>query len=129
MLYELYLPFPPTVNSYYVKHGKGVYISNKGRKFRDETAEAVIEQLPGVHIDEPFLIEIVLFPPDRRKRDQDNYNKAILDSLTKSGLWEDDSLAYQVFNYKGAVCPGGITFVRISDAGPILPVNGKPPLI
>lgn len=36
-------------------------------------------------------VSLQLVPPDRRKRDIDNYNKALLDALTHSGLWSDDS--------------------------------------
>ncbi len=31
----------------------------------------------------------MLYPPDQRSRDIDNYNKALFDALT--GVWEDDS--------------------------------------
>jgi Holliday junction resolvase RusA-like endonuclease len=31
------------------------------------------------------------FPPDARRRDIDNYNKALFDALTHAGIWEDDS--------------------------------------
>jgi crossover junction endodeoxyribonuclease RusA len=36
-------------------------------------------------------VEILLFPPDARRRDIDNYNKALFDALTHAGIWEDDS--------------------------------------
>lgn len=128
MHYELYLPFPPTNNNYYVKTGRGVYISHKGRKFRDEVAEAVIEQLPGVHIDDRILVETVYFMPDKRRRDIANYSKALHDALTLSGLWEDDELIDQNFEYRGAVTRGGSVMVRITDAGPIIQVGQAPPL-
>ena len=128
MHYELYLPFPPTVNSYYSKTRNGVYISNKGRKFRESTADSIIEQLPGVFIDSRMLVEVVLFPPDKRTRDMDNYNKSLLDSLTKAGLWEDDCLIDQLFNYRGQVTRGGACFMRITDAGPVIPRGGVPPM-
>jgi crossover junction endodeoxyribonuclease RusA len=127
MHYEIYLPFPPTVNNYYVKTQKGVFISNKGRKFRDLTAEAVLEQLPDVYITDKCLIEVVLFPPDKRIRDLGNYDKALLDALTKAGLWEDDNLVDQQFFYRGERVAGGVTFLRITDAGPLLKEGQTPP--
>ena len=33
----------------------------------------------------------MLYPPDQRRRDIDNYNKALFDALTLTGVWEDDS--------------------------------------
>ena len=130
MHYEIHLPFPPTVNNYYVKTNRGIYISQKGRKFRAEVLKAISEQLPGVHIDERMLVEIVLYPPDARKRDVDNYNKALLDAITEADLWEDDKLIDQLFMYRGQVrSRNGSVYVRITDAGPVisseqmLPVN------
>lgn len=127
MQYEIYLPFPPTVNNYYVKTQRGVFISQKGRKFRHDTAEAVNEQLPGVHIDEKMLVEVVLYPPDKRVRDLGNYDKALMDALTECGLWEDDSLIDQQFFYRGEKHKGGMVFMRITDAGPILRVTQRLP--
>ena len=122
MYHELYLPFPPTVNNYYKKaaHG-GRYISNKGRKFRDDVITAVKEQMPDVWLDYKLLVEVVLFPPDNRQRDVDNYNKSLLDALTHSGVWEDDSIIDQLFVYRGEVrSRNGSVYIRISEAAPVL---------
>jgi crossover junction endodeoxyribonuclease RusA len=122
MYHELYLPFPPTVNNYYKKaaHG-GRYISNKGRKFRDDTIKAVLEQLPDIHLDGKLLMEVILFPPDKRQRDIDNYNKSLLDALTHSGVWEDDSQVDQLFIYRGSVrSRNGSVYIRLMDAAPVL---------
>lgn len=32
-----------------------------------------------------------LYPPDKRRRDIDNYSKAVFDALTHGGFWKDDS--------------------------------------
>jgi len=121
---EFYLPFPPSVNNYYVKTARGVYISNKGRKFRDQAAESVIEQLPGLVIPDRLLFQAVLFPPDNRRRDMDNYNKPLMDALTHIGLWGDDVQVDQLMIYRGETLkPKGMTFVRISLAGPVLPLK------
>ena len=120
MHYEIYLPFPPTVNNYYVKTQRGVFISQKGRKYRDEVLQAVLEQVSGETIDKQMLVEVILFPPDKRRRDVDNYNKALLDALTTAELWEDDCLIDQLFNYRGEIRKGGQAYVRITDAAPII---------
>ena len=132
---EIYVPFPPTINSYYVKSRNGIFLSNKGKLFRASLAESVIEQLgdfcpygspmspdPDIRL----LLEVVLFMPDKRKRDLDNYMKALLDAFTCAGLWTDDSIIDQLFVYRGAVVKGGRTFVRVIKAAPIIPVNCTP---
>ena len=126
MNYEFYLDFPPTVNNYYVKTNRGIYISQKGRKYRHLVAEAINGQMPGVHITEPMLLEVILYPPDLRKRDLDNYMKSLLDAITQAGLWEDDSLINQLFIYRGEkVAASGSVYVKIGEAAPILPKGYK----
>jgi len=123
MYHELYLPFPPTVNNYYKKsaHG-GRYISQKGRLFRAQVAEAVIDQIgDSVPLDYQMLVEVILFPPDNRTRDVDNYNKALLDAISETGFWLDDKFIDQLFVYRGEVrSRRGSCYVRISEAAPIL---------
>ena len=118
----LFLPFPPTVNSYYsAGHGKVRYVSAAGRIFRNEVFERVREQCPGEMLTNRLNVEVVLFPPDRRQRDLDNYMKALLDAITHAGLWEDDVLIDQLSIYRGEVVKGGLTRVEINLAGPIVP--------
>lgn len=37
-----------------------------------------------------LMVEIIVYPPDRRKRDIDNIKKALFDALQYAGLYEDD---------------------------------------
>lgn len=121
---QLFLPFPPTVNNYYVKTQRGVFISQKGRKFRDDAHQRIYEQL-GDHTigNRRVLIEVILYPPDKRTRDIGNYDKGLLDAITTSGLWDDDSQVDQQFFYRGEIVKGGLTRIHITDAGPILPLG------
>ncbi|MEQ4874062.1 RusA family crossover junction endodeoxyribonuclease [Klebsiella oxytoca] len=95
---KLTLPFPPSVNSYWRAPSKGPLkgrhlVSEAGRKFQKAARAAIIEQLRAVPKPSTALAEvhIVLYPPDQRRRDIDNYNKALLDALTYAGIWEDDN--------------------------------------
>jgi crossover junction endodeoxyribonuclease RusA len=72
-------------------------------------------------IDFPVSLSVVLFPPDKRKRDVDNYLKGLLDALTHAEVWTDDSLVDQLAVYRGAVIPGGQVFIKIGLAGPVIP--------
>jgi crossover junction endodeoxyribonuclease RusA len=133
MLLEFYLPFPPTINNYYVKTQRGVFISSKGKKFRQDCINELYEQIgdrqaSGDHL----LVEVILFPPDLRKRDLDNYMKPLLDAITHSKLiWDDDVLIDQLFIYRGKTQnkgnKKGCTFVSVQPSGPIIPVGGSIP--
>lgn len=123
---ELILPWSPTVNSYYVKSKTHVFISTKGKNFREDVAEAIAQQVPDLMLgDMKMLVEVVLFPPDRRKRDLDNHMKALLDSLAKAGIWEDDSQIDQLHIYRGEVVDKGLIHMRIFEAGPCIKKNTR----
>lgn len=91
--YEIYLPFPPTINHYYtVSKGRKI-LSSKGRKYKGECLKVMNEQnLQDLGIASHFSVVITLNPPCNRKRDIDNFIKPVLDSLTYSGFWSDDRL-------------------------------------
>ena len=126
-MHELFLPFPPTVNSYWapVRNTPARRVSAKGRKFRAQVIQEVSEQFPilgKTRIDYQVQLTVVLYPPDNRTRDLDNYMKALLDALTHAGVWEDDSQADQLLIYRGAITKGGLAYVQIDYAGPVLPL-------
>ncbi len=117
----LYLPFPPTINSYYKMTRQGQrYLDASVRAFRQKVADTVNEQAPGLKLDCPLFMEVYLFMPDKRKRDVDNYMKGLLDALTEAGLWEDDSLVDQLHIYRGEIVKGGLVRIELSEGGPIM---------
>lgn len=117
----LHLPWPPTVNSYYKVTRNGQrYLDKKVRIFREAVGASVHEQMAGVSLDDSLFMEVYLFPPDRRKRDLDNYMKGLLDALTQAGLWEDDSQIDQLHIYRGEVVDGGSVRIEVTDAGPVM---------
>ena len=117
----IYLPWPPTINDYYrvTKAGQR-YLDKKVRAYRAGVAESISEQCPGLYIEDTMFLEVCLYPPDRRKRDLDNYMKGLLDALTEAALWEDDVLINQLHIYRGEVVKGGSVKISISDSGPVL---------
>ena len=123
---ELILAWPPSVNSYYSHTKRGVFLSGKGRQYRKLVENAVNEQLAGLEtVEDGVLAEVILHPPDKRKRDIDNHMKGLLDALTNAQVWEDDSQVHQLMIYRGAVQSGGVCIVRISEAGPIIPIVSR----
>ncbi|WP_337025911.1 RusA family crossover junction endodeoxyribonuclease [Pantoea anthophila] len=90
---KLTLPFPPSVNTYWRNTRKGVLISASGRCFRSNASASVMEQLKRCPVPITVNVEVsaLLFPPDKRQRDLDNYLKALFDSLTHAGVWVYDN--------------------------------------
>ncbi|BBR20120.1 hypothetical protein WP3S18E05_16000 [Klebsiella sp. WP3-S18-ESBL-05] len=109
---QLVLPFPPSVNTYWRAPNKGPLagrhlVSAEGRKYQSAACAAIIEQLRRLPkpSTEQAAVEITLYPPDARRRDLDNYNKALFDALTHAGVWEDDSQVKRMLVEWGPVVP------------------------
>ncbi|WP_312277253.1 RusA family crossover junction endodeoxyribonuclease [Kosakonia cowanii] len=118
---KLTLPFPPSVNTYWRAPNKGPLkgrhlISADGRKYQSAACAAIIEQLRRLPepSTEPAAVEILLFPPDARRRDIDNYNKALFDALTHAGVWEDDSQVKRMLVEWGPTVKGGRVEISIT---------------
>ncbi len=118
---KLILPFPPSVNTYWRAPNKGPLkgrhlISAAGRKYQSAAWAAVLDQLRRLPKPSTELaaVEILLFPPDARRRDIDNYNKALLDSLTHAGVWEDDRQVKRMLVEWGPVVKGGRVEISIT---------------
>lgn len=109
---ELELPYPPSVNHYWRRVGARTLISRGGRAFR--TAVCSILAAHGIRpIDGPLEVLIELFPPDRRRRDVDNTQKALLDALAHGGAYHDDSQIVHLDTWKRDPVAGGSVIVRI----------------
>lgn len=111
----LELPWPPSLNHYYRRVGARTLISRAGRKYR----ETVVGQLRHTRT-APLLgrlrVTMAAHPPDRRRRDLDNAQKALLDALQHAGIYRDDS---QIDHLEIARCEpirGGRMVVTISPA-------------
>ncbi len=117
---KLTLPFPPSVNTYWRNTRKGVLISASGRCFRSNALASVMEQLKRrpVPITVNVEVSVLLFPPDKRQRDLDNYLKALFDSLTHAGVWGDDKQIKRLRVEWGPVIKGGRSEVTICDFMP-----------
>lgn len=109
----LCLPWPPTVNTYRVPRpdGKGFFLTSKAKRFK----EAVALLVSGDTLKGELRLDVTLCPPDRRKRDVDNYVKPLFDAMQCAGVFEDD---YQISEFtarRSDVVKGGMVRVEIQE--------------
>jgi crossover junction endodeoxyribonuclease RusA len=84
------LPYPPSVNHYYIHTSRGVKISAKGVKYRAD-AYYLLSKYRGKCQDKKIAVTINVFPPDKRKRDLDNILKCLLDAMEHANVYENDN--------------------------------------
>lgn len=84
------LPFPPSVHGLYRGGRWKGDISPEYKAWRDH-AGLMLNRQAVPSFDGPVRIFIRLVAPDRRRRDSDNYAKAVIDLLVSHGVIPDDS--------------------------------------
>lgn len=85
------IPFPPTINHYYLHTANGVILGAKGKKFRRDVALLLNHHKGYCGAERRLSVTINVFPPDKRKRDLDNLLKCTLDSLQHAKVYGDDN--------------------------------------
>jgi len=95
------LPWPPTVNSYYRTYKDRTILSAAGRQYKIDAGLAIAMSIktPPMYTGR-LEVELHIAPPDRRRRDIDNYAKATLDALQAGGIFKDDSQIDRLFIYR-----------------------------
>jgi len=111
---------PPSVGTYSrhrIVNSKGgksfvqIYPTDEAKAWWDTVA--IVNR--GQQIRGPSLeVQYIVFLPDRRRRDLDNFGKCLLDALTKCGAIEDDSLITDLHGHKriDALNPRTVIVIR-----------------
>lgn len=115
-LVTLRLPYPPSINSYYGSRGGRPFIRKEGRDYRSKVMDILV---PVFHERDsyggPLRVWVEVMTPDRRRRDLDNISKALLDAITHSGVWEDDSQIVDLRYVRHGVEKGGSVRLHIAE--------------
>lgn len=115
--YTLKLPWPPSINRYYgvTRAGKR-FINKDGQEFRKVVVEA-LRGIPeyGGTLAGRLQVWVDAYPPDKRRRDLDNLGKALFDSLTHAGVYEDDALIDDLRIVRRDVVKGGHVIVYVAE--------------
>ena len=119
---QIILPYPPSVNHYWVHTGRGVRVSDAGKSFRlavSMTVNAMRRDglAPPHAIGGRLAVEVFVYPPDNRQRDLDNVLKATLDALGSSDgacrVYGDDAQIDRLVVTRCAVASPGRLVVLI----------------
>ena len=113
-MFEVELPYPPSINHYWRRVGPRTLISREGRRFRARVL-ALLAALDLRPLTGPLAVEVEVFPPDHRRRDIDNVQKALLDALQHGGAYADDSQITRLTIQRREPTEGGKTIVRIRN--------------
>ena len=111
----LYLPYPPSVNNYWITSGNRKFLSKRGREFKEQVAAYVIEKNVPKLGEMAVQIDIILRPRNKRLMNIDNSCKAILDSIQDAGIIDDDSQVWKLTVERGITHTGGSCVVMIEE--------------
>lgn len=115
-MFQIELPYPPSVNHYFrVFRGRTV-IAPHGRAFRRQVC-SILWAAATKPVEGKLCCSVDVYPPDRRRRDIDNVLKALMDALQHGGAFRDDSQIVWLLTWKASPVPGGKAVVRISRFG------------
>ena len=109
------IPFrSDSVNTHWrtAKYG-GQYLSKAGRQFR-ENVQNFIKTQKHITFTGKIKVNIELYFKDNRKKDIDNYFKAILDSFN-GFLYTDDSFIYQLKGSKKLGCDRDYFVIEVEE--------------
>lgn len=110
------LPWPPSVNRIWRRVGNKTILSAEGREFRKVVQGiCAINGISGKKMAGRLSVCITANPPDRRKRDIDNLQKAPLDALTHAAVWEDDSQIDELLIRRDSIVSGGSIQITINE--------------
>lgn len=113
MSLKLKFPYSPSINHYYGQRGNRRFIKKEGKEYREAVTKEVLKAAPRMGIMDDLIVIIDMYPPDRRKRDIDNVQKCVLDSIEHSGLIIDDCQIVELTTRKHPPIKGGAIHVEV----------------
>lgn len=116
----LTLPWPPSVNRYWRRHGHTIHRSAEATQYIRLVQAQLRTQFRFSSLACPLVVLVEALPPDKRLRDLDNLLKALLDACTKAELWRDDSLIHDLRIVKRSVIRGGKILLHVRPLAPVL---------
>src|SRR5258708_3125770 len=82
----LCLPFPPTANHAYAQVNGQRVLTDEHKHFRALVAQIANRNRANIPLLGRIAISLVVYMPDNRKRDIDNFLKPTMDAMTDAGV-------------------------------------------
>ncbi len=105
------------MNHIWRRLGSRTVISREGRRYRQAVCAALAAMRVTAMLGR-LSVRVTVCPPDARRRDLDNVQKALLDALAKGGAYRDDSQIDRLEVIRGPITPGGKVLVEITQLKP-----------
>lgn len=107
------LPLPPTINHYYVRSSRTIFLNKKANEFRKEVFILSRNFSNYFSINERLLIDVIFHPPNKRKFDIDNRLKGLLDALQHARIFPDDEQIDKIIVTRGDIMKNGASLITI----------------
>jgi crossover junction endodeoxyribonuclease RusA len=123
-IFEIQLPFPPSVNHMYrAGFGGKRLLTRQAKSFRNSVCLIVLDKCNRVESPLPIVgsiwVSIIAnFPNNDRKRDIDNLLKATLDALQAAKVFCDDSQVGRLTIERAVNVNDGSMDVKVGRLGP-----------
>ena len=111
----LKLPYPPSMNAYWLASGHRRYISKRGQLFKQAVVNYVLEWKTPKLGTVPIEVTVWIHPRSKKLMDIDNCLKPILDACQDAGIFEDDVQVQELHVYRGKAVKGGGCTVMIEE--------------
>jgi len=115
----LRLPYPPSINAYWLASGHRRYISARGQAFKKAVVEHVLECKTPKLGDMSLKVTIYLYPQSKKLMDIDNCIKPILDACQDAGIFDDDVQVQALHVYRSIPIKKGGCMVLIEKFRPV----------
>lgn len=92
--FSIKLPYPPTQNKRKNTAYGRTYIAKQHKEYKKKIVTMIKLKYPNFDtFTKPVRVNVSFFVPDKRRRDEDNLHKDLMDALTEAKIYADDSLA------------------------------------
>lgn len=105
---------PPSVNTYWRNFNGRMLLSKEGRQFKKDMQSFLQTQRRGEPLKSDLKVTIALHFKDNRRRDVDNFSKAILDSMTGI-IYDDDSQIQELTVKKTIGCDENLIIIYVNE--------------